>query len=599
MDIFFTQKVAGHVVPVKRNSSGTIIDNLSDYSDDMDHTYQQDMGATDDWRKRYLRVPQLFLDKFPEMSQDKAQKHYNTYLNSLRQLLIKRMPFVKSNYTHLALDKLWYERFYYKNTTYYIYKEFSTIRPFFHAPDDKKGNGRKKGNNFEKNSEIYIMNQKLIDLLIDSGDVNELVSLYYGDITEDTELHIVPVDIKSITNYINNTVREIEYSEKNSKHEATLYRNLRQAKYIKVISSFFSEAYGQHVLPMIPNPSLYGRIYYKGINIQNISKTVRQACLGEHYSYDLNAAVYAIKLMIAKNILKQHNIDDYGHFTYTKEYLDHKGSIRKQLSKHITKYPNPGKLVKEAITAIGFGARIGGGSWQIDGEWHTSSIEDIIMNPVDRKNFMDDPWVRQFVREQQVITNIITDNFIKDKQFIDSVQNIPSMFKNGKIRKTQVMSYVFQHTEKSIMDTITQNIPVVARIHDSFITLKKLSIEQLSDIKYQLQKFEPLMTIDSDELHAWLSNEDMDDESDIDEAFSRLTGVYHTKPVIKLSYSNKQYESHNDGKASYPTEYDHSYYDPKNDPYVQDMNQQELSEHYRIIGHKPADRIPEDIRRLL
>jgi len=592
MNIFLTQNPAGHVGPEKHKSSGTIIDNLADYSDDMDKTYQKDMGASANWKERYIRVPQEFLDKFPDMLHDKAQKHYNTYLASLRQLLLKRMPFVKSNYTHLSLDKLWYERFYYKNTTYYIYKEFSSIRPFFHAPDEKKGNGRKKGNRFEQNSEVYMFNQNLIDLLIDTANSEELVALYYGEITDETidRLEVVPIDIHSLNAFIENTNREIQLSTKNSKHEATLYRNLRQAKYIKLISEYFYSAFDKHVLPQIPNPSSYGRVYYKGINIQNSTKEVRTACLGNHCVYDLNAAVYSIKLMMVRKILKDNGIDDYGHFTYTKEYLDWKSPIRKKLALHITKYPDPEKLVKEAITAIGFGARIGGGSWQVDGEWHTTSIEDIIMNPVDRNNFMNDPWVKSFVREQQAITTIITDEFKKDKIFCESVVNVPNMFKNNKIRKSQIMSYVFQHTEKLIMDQITSKIPVVARVHDSFITLNKLSNEQITDIKYQLSNLEPLMTLDCQEFHAWISKDNQDDESDIDEAFSRLTGVQHTRPKIRIPRSKSS--NNTEGFYDSQTDYGQQEYDPENDEYLQEMTYAERREHYRIIGYNP-DTLPD------
>ena len=264
-----------------------------------------------------------------------------------------------------------------------------------------------------------------------------------------------------------------------------------------------------------------------------------------------------------------------------------KSSIRKQLAKHITKYPNPEKLVKEAITAIGFGARIGGGSWQIDGEWQTTSIEDIIMNQTDRHNFMNDPWIKQFVREQHAITTIITDEFKNDKQFLETVANVPNMFKNNKIRKSQIMSYLFQHTEKRIMDTITQNIPVVARIHDSFVTLDKLSLQQITDIKYQLSNIDSLMTIDCEELHGWINKDDEYDESDIDEAFSRLTGVPHTRPKLK-TYSNKQYESSNDSKPyDGGTDYGQQQYDPENDSYVEEMTHEQRREHYRIMGYNP------------
>ena len=546
----------------------------------------------------YLRVPDEFMAKFPEMSQDKANKYYNEYLQQLRQIFLKRLPYMTSNYTHLSLDKLWAKEFQYKNTRYYHYKEFSQYRPFFYAPNDKKGNGRKKGNKFEQNSQVYIMNQNLLDLLIDTGDTTQLVSTYYGEITDDTELEIVPVDINSLTNFISNTTREIQNSDKNSKYEATLYRNLRQAKYIKLISEFFYEAYGKHVLPMIPNLSPYGRMYYKGINIQNISKEVRSACLGQHYVYDLNAAVYAIKLMMAKNILKKNGIDDYGHFIYTKEYLEWKQQLRIKLSQHITKYSNPEKLVKEAITAIGFGARIGGGSWQIDGEWHTTSIEDIIMNKIDRHNFMNDPWVKNFVKEQHVITQIITNEYKDDTEFIEQVRNVPNMFKNNKIRRSQIMSYVFQHTEKNIMDLITKNIPVIARVHDSFITKEKLSNQQILDIKYQLTQIDPLMTIDCEDYYAWLDNNSYDDESDIDEAFSRLTGVQHVKPKVKLSYN--KFSKQTEGFYDSPTDYGQTEYDPDNDPFVEDMTNAERTEHYRILGvNDPRDKTPDFIKRYL
>jgi hypothetical protein len=459
----------------------------------------------------FFRVPEEFLKKFPDMSEEKANKYFNQYLKDIRDIFIKRLPFMNGKTTYVALNQLWGREFQYKNKRYYIYKEFGNLRPFFYSPEDKKGSNLKKGNNFEQNSEVTIVNQKLLDLLIDQGDTNELVTHFYGDIDDTTNLEMIPIDMNSLDNFIITSEQELK-NDINQSHELTIRRNIRQAKYIKIISKFFYSINNQHMLPQIPNPSPYGRLYYKGINIQNISKEVRQAVLGEHYVYDLNAAVYAIKLMMVKDILKKNGVDHFGHFTYTKEYLDLKSQIRTKLSKHILRYPNPEKLVKEAITAIGFGARIGGGSWQIDGQWHTTSIEDIIMNPVDRHNFMNDPWITQFVREQQAITTMITDHFKEDTVFIDSLINIPNMFKNGRVRKSQLMSYLFQHTEKMIMDQITKSIPVVARVHDSFITKQKLSSEQITDIKVILSKCDPQMTIDCEELSAWSKPYDEDEE---------------------------------------------------------------------------------------
>jgi len=537
-----------------------IIDSPTDYSDNRYKDIPSPYGRPANWQSRYLGVPEEFIRKFPDLSQEKAEKHYNSYLASLRASLLKRLPFTESNYMHLPLKRIGDSmgKFEYKTEKFYIWKEFRDIRPFFNVIEDKKGNGYKKGMPFQKNSEVYIMNQKLLDLLIDTADASELVNLYYGDLDESTmdTIETVPVDINSLTDFITNTQREIENTAKNSKHEAKLYKNLRQAKYVKIIAEFFYSAFNRHVLPQIPKPSPYGRVYYKGINIQNVSKEVRTAILGDHYVYDLNAAVYAIKLMMIKTIMRENGMDDFGHFTYTKEYLDYKNQIRKKLARHITAYKDGEKLVKEAITAIGFGARIGGGSWLVDGEWQTSSIEDIIMNPEDRKNFTNDPWVKEFVREQEKMTSIIAEYYIESEGFLESVVTVPNMHKNGKIRKTQVMSYVFQHAEKNIMDLITKNIPVVARVHDSFITKKKLGIDAMKEIKYQLNKLESLMTIECEEFHRWIDVVENDyeySESDIDEAFSKLTGVKHKTPVVKMqhTYQPKTIEGYADSACAY------------------------------------------------
>lgn len=549
-------------------------------------------------QEMYLRVPKEFTDKFPDMPIEKAQKHYDTYINALKQLLLKRLPFVRGNYIHVSLNKLWYYEFNYKNKRYYIYQEFKDIRPFFSVLEHKKGNGRKSGNKFELNSEVFIMNQKLLDFLIDSSDAEQLVKLYYGDLTDDVvnSIEVIPIDIDSLTNFINSTKQEIQKSEKNSVHQAALYKNLRQAKYVKVISEYFYPVYNKHVLPQIPQRSDYGRMYYKGINIQNMDKIVRKACLGSHYTYDLNAAVYAIKLMICKQILREHDIDDTEHFTYTKQYLEFKDTLRKQLSKHITAYSDGLKLIKQAITAIGFGARIGGGSWLVDGEWHHSSIEDIIMNKTDRENFMNDPFIKKFVKEQQAMTKIISDYFTQQPEFMEKIAHIPNMFNHGKVRRSQVVSYVFQHTEYDIMNIITENLPVICRIHDSFITKEKLTNDQILEVKYQLNKFEPLMTINYEYENEFINTYDNDDESDIDEAFSKLTGVDHTRP--KVTIKHKATKSTPEGFYGDKCDWGQQEYDPNNDPYVADMTPEQLNEHYRIIGYKPSI-LPQHIEKLL
>ena len=62
-----------------------------------------------------------------------------------------------------------------------------------------------------------------------------------------------------------------------------------------------------------------------------------------------------------------------------------------------------------------------------------------------------------------------------------------------------------------------------------------------------------IVEIDTSGVHAWIDVEKFDDESDIDEAFSRLTGVNHKKPVVKLQhqYQPRQIEGYYGGQCYY------------------------------------------------
>jgi hypothetical protein len=278
--------------------------------------------------------------------------------------------------------------------------------------------------------------------------------------------------------------------------------------------------------------------------------------------------------------------------------LEHKSQIRIKLAEHVKAYPEPVKLIKQAMTSIGFGARISGGSWLIDKEWQTPALDDILMNREDRERFMNDPWVKSFVAEQQKMTKDITKHFINIPGFTEKVINVPNMFniKNNTIRQSQVMSYLFQHAEKMIIDLITQEVEVIAHIHDSFITKLPLTNNQMQHIKMTLVNLDPLMTIDHEVHSAWTST-DIDDESDVEEAWGKLTGVKYIKPkTIKKQFIKK--EKHTEGFYDSPVDYGQTEYDEENDPYVATMTKQQLKEHYRIIGHTP-EQVPSFIKDLL
>ena len=395
-----------------------------------------------------FHLPKQFTEKFPDMKQEIAEKHFEKYLQIMRNELLRQLPYIDDDIVNINLDRLWSYKFRYQYNYYYIWKEFNELVPFVYITNT--------GSNLKNHiSKGKILDQKLLDLLIDTQDTNELIKMYYGSY-ELTDMTMIPIDMKSTKGYIASTEYQLDNTNTNNNHRNKMLANLRQAKYIKLIAEYYYPKYGSYVLPHIPSKSAYGRTYYKGINLQNVSKEVRAAVLGTHYQYDMYAAIFAIKLYLADEILKEQGKSVWGQYSYTTEYLEQKDQIRNRLGKLIHAYPDGNKLVKEAITAIGFGARLSGGAW-LDGlVWQSSSIKDIIKNRDDFKRFAEDSWLRHFHKEQKDLTNLIVNDYLQNESFVNKIKDLPDIKSvNGNWSKQKIMSYIFQHTETSIINFIT------------------------------------------------------------------------------------------------------------------------------------------------
>lgn len=470
-------------------------------------------------------VPQKFSEKFPELSIEKQTKYFNKYLNAISKSLMKRIPFMNDGYTYVSLKRLLDDsgEFNYKKKRYYIYNEFKELHAFFYVVD--KGSNLKYNKNiFEKNSKVKLMNHRYIDMLIDSNNTNELVTMFYGDLDEEKldSLVLVDVDMTSLDNFIGHCKVSLSDTTKSEDYTNKIRKNYYQARYVKIISEFFSNVYNKYCLPMIPEKSDYGRIYYKGINIQNMGEEVRRAVIGDYHQYDLSAAVYAIKLMLAKDVLNEQGISHVGEFTYTKDYIDRKKAIRKELvDKCMTttkaSYKEKSKYVKQALTAIGFGAKLTGNSWLVDNEWQNSAINDIIKSRTDREQFISNDFVKNFIKEQSDMTKLIVNHHLKDEDFVNKVTKVKSMYNNnGRIRKNQVMVYMFQHIETMIMETISQLAGTkVYLVHDAMISKEKITNDSLLSIKVALQDIGEDLSIEYEYKTKW-TNVDPDQLDDDD-----------------------------------------------------------------------------------
>jgi hypothetical protein len=128
-------------------------------------------------------------------------------------------------------------------------------------------------------------------------------------------------------------------------------------------------------------------------------------------------------------------------------------------------------LIKKALTAISFGAKNSGSGW-IDslGIRRNPALVDILMNKDERQNFISDPTVKAFIAEQHELDEYI---FSVAKKKLPELINFEFLkTASGRLSKSKVLSYLYQHAETNAMDMIckmasNQGKHPIARVHDA------------------------------------------------------------------------------------------------------------------------------------
>jgi len=107
------------------------------------------------------------------------------------------------------------------------------------------------------------------------------------------EVDWLDVDIKSLNAYMQWVAEQSTLISKEEKQ-----RILLQAGSIHAEASSNGGRYAQ-----IKKPSVFGRMYYEGLSIQNVNKELRRAVLGDCWEYDIRSSVIAWKMGFAKECL--------------------------------------------------------------------------------------------------------------------------------------------------------------------------------------------------------------------------------------------------------------------------------------------------------
>jgi hypothetical protein len=323
--------------------------------------------------------------------------------------------------------------------------------------------------------------------LIQLKDANELLVAMYGniDITDTKLVDITPVDIGSLKAFI---MGNEHYHIQND----TMRKYREQAQQVLLIAELTGGFF-----PQIIKESSYGRRYYTGQSLQSMNSNVRSAALGNHFQYDLNAAVYAIKFFLCSHMSDK-------KFTYTGEYIEggakFKDSIRRRIADTVfcpdfSPADWQVDVIKKVITAIGFGATMNTkGYFDDNGTWQSTSIADLLSyksKTTDRmvlakdkyERLLQDPWLKEFMREQKEMTDIITKWYIDNEQVNKQDHSFLVDGRNS-FNKNRLMAYIFQTFERGIMDKTEDFITsegnqVLLRVHDAIYTKKRVDLAEL------------------------------------------------------------------------------------------------------------------------
>ena len=325
------------------------------------------------------------------------------------------------------------------------------------------------------NKEIYQREYPNIDSLLD----DEINSAY----------DMIRVDMKSLGYYFTWLNHESKYiNDKRLK----IYK--LQADTILRIAQHTNGYFLQE-----KKASLFGRNYYIGTSVQNVNKELRRAMLGNCYEYDLRSAALTWKYGFAKDCYKTHETTESFEKTFaqTRLFLEDKNDFYMTVRYYTfddeceLSREQKDKMLKQAITAIGFGARRGTHAYKIEGnDWKNPALVEIFkFHPQARDKFLNCSIVKDFIREQNLIDTYLFETCKSKKDeflLLDEVRTF-----SGSLSKAKVIAYLYQHFETAIMEYINEEIEkrgfkVLARVHDAIFVNKRLG-ESKHEIEHLLQ----------------------------------------------------------------------------------------------------------------
>ena len=326
------------------------------------------------------------------------------------------------------------------------------------------------------------------------------------------------VDVKSLMAYIY-WLR----TSANKKSRVRIEHACAQAQTILAVAQVLG---GRYLQPK--KPSAFGRMYYEGVSVQNINKDLRRAVLGNCWEYDIRSSVVAWKLGEASTYLNLNGISKTVAETFPNSYLylDDKADLLSTIRRYVfldaksEDYAFQIKLLKQAFTAIAFGVRASGKGWQNSaGQWVNPALVEVIKDPLTRDRFLNDPAVINFIREQQTLDAFILSQVHALKP--DILKKSMLKTKSGRISRSKVIAYLYQHEESKVMGVLREAALVLERapiacVHDAVFFRSRLGVERIERIEHAMRQAtgNPYWRLSASQLSRW-ERPSKDDESEL------------------------------------------------------------------------------------
>jgi len=268
----------------------------------------------------------------------------------------------------------------------------------------------------------------------------------------------------------------------------------RQAMMILAVAKYTGGTF-----PQRRNPSPFGRMYYTGTSVQNVDKTLRRAMLGNCWEYDIKSAVIAWKLAFAQELATALDPDRaferqfWASILYVTARAEFMRDVRAATFDQATPLTKEAQnaLIKQAVTAIGFGARAKTSGWrEVHGAWTNPSLVNLIKNAAERTRFLACPIIQQFITEQAALDKYLAHGM---KAAMPEVYFGPLITANTKPSPSKAVAYLYQHQETQAMNIARavlakHGIQPIANIHDAFIVKRKLPTDVLHEVIFEMQE---------------------------------------------------------------------------------------------------------------